>query len=172
MPERCGLSDRWRAGHDPEKHLLVSSVKSLLLNLRQITDKSALPLSPPTHSHLSSSSSPHADRLPAERLNLPLPLAAFLLSEKQPSPHNSQGKKVGDTITVNHFFLHFALPEASLELFTDAYKVLILPLLTVAYENSVYQRLAPDCAHHEIRFLFLFSFSSFLPLRTDRDEVC
>lgn len=169
----CCQTDVCWAGGNPERNRIFSSVKSLLLSLRQITYKPALPLScsvcTPTHSHLSASSCPpHADRQPAEKLNLPLLITLpFSLSEKQPSPHNSQEKKiqVGDTITVNRFFLHSALPEASFELFT-VYKVLILPLLTVAYEDSVYQRLAADCFRHEMRF----SFSPFLALGKDRDE--
>lgn len=97
----------------------------------------------------------HADRLPAERLTLILSLS---LSEKLPSPHNSQREKmqVGDTITLNCFFRHSALPQASLALFTVAYKVLILPLLTVGYEDSVCQRWALDFARHEIRFSIFF----------------
>lgn len=119
-----------------QRHLFFSSVKTLLLNLRQITDKSsARSLHPPIPTRLPLLLCALTGSLLRDRLCL------FSRSEKQPSPHNSQrGKEkihVGDTITVNRFFLHSAAPEASLALFTVAYKVLILPLLTVAYENSV-----------------------------------
>lgn len=95
----CCQTDVCWAGGNPERNRIFSSVKSLLLSLRQITYKPALPLScsvcTPTHSHLSASSCPpHADRQPAEKLNLPLLITLpFSLSEKQPSPHNSQEKK-------------------------------------------------------------------------------
>lgn len=66
------------------------------------------------------------------------------------------GIQEGNTITVNRFFLHSSLPEARLALFTVAYKVLILLLLTVAYEDSVYHRLVPDCSFHVMRFSIFF----------------
>lgn len=136
------MTDAWQ-----EWHILFSSVKTVLKSMTN-------------HRHRKNSSPPlllclyyhpvplvcifslHADRQPAERLPLILSLSPFSLSEKLPSSHNSQREKmqVGDTITLNCFFRYSALPQACLALFTAAYKVLILPLLTVGYEDSVYQR--------------------------------
>lgn len=146
----CCQTDAWRAGDNPERRRFFSSVKSLLLNHRQIFSPSLLLC---LYSH-------------------PFPLVCLFFSPRWQaacwetesasptlclSPYNSHGEKVqvGDIITVNRFFLHSTLPEASSVLFTVAYKVLILPLLTVAYKDSVYQRLAVDCSHHKKSFFTL-----------------